>query len=116
MEVDSSSNIYLLGIHRSNSDQGCIELDISIPKQKCYGDLIYTAPGVNFNGWSKKLNTQDPQSIINVFCTLSNKILSLYLDSLNLNHWYKIKLVWVSAIIFFNFGTHLSGTQSLFYS
>ena len=26
-EVDSSSNIYLLGIHRSNSDQGCIELD-----------------------------------------------------------------------------------------
>ncbi len=27
VEVDSSSNIYLLGIHRSNSDQGCIELD-----------------------------------------------------------------------------------------
>ncbi len=66
--------------------QGHIHLDISIPNEKHFGDLLYESPGANYDGWSTKLNNKDPQSLLDVICRLSNKILSAHLNSYKIEH------------------------------
>ncbi len=66
--------------------KGYIQLDISIPVDEIYGDLSFEGPGSNYEGWNSTLDLTDPQSILNILCIFSNKILASYLDSININY------------------------------
>ncbi len=78
--------IYITKIIKSKLiSKGYLQLDLSLPKQGCYGDLNYASPGSDFDGWAENFNDEDPQSIIEVISKLSNLILAKHFQSFNLD-------------------------------
>ena len=73
----------------NNNNNISIKLDEYIPNLERLCELQKTYPGRDFYGWSKTFDSLDPQSLIDVYIRLSNKILAKHLSGYKLPFIYK---------------------------
>ena len=68
---------------------GSIKLDLDIPNLKRLNELHKVYPSRDFNGWSKTLDINDPQSILDIYIRFSSNILAKHLITYKLPFIYK---------------------------
>ncbi|WP_269624835.1 RNB domain-containing ribonuclease [Prochlorococcus marinus] len=73
----------------NTSNKTTIKLDENIPKFERLSELQKTYPGRDFHGWSKTFDSNDPQSIVDLYIRLSNNILANHLIGYKLPFIYK---------------------------
>ncbi len=73
----------------NNNNNATIKLDEDIPNLQRLGELQNTFPSRDFHGWSQTFDCIDPQSIVDVYVRLSNKILAKHLIGFKLPFIYK---------------------------
>ena len=76
-------------IDQTHNNNTSIRLDQHIPNLERLCELQKAFPSRDFHGWSKSLDYNDPQSIIDVFIRLANNILAKHLTGYKLPYIYK---------------------------
>ncbi len=60
-------------INECGNKNSTIQLNLPIPKLEQLSEMLWEYPGRSFYGWKNSLNTNDPQSILNLFVDLANR-------------------------------------------